>query len=69
MLGRRKKAAAESEPSQAAEPQRGQNQGGPPADDGLPGSAGYPIGKLAKRGKNAMPPQRFRFVRPDGKPD
>jgi hypothetical protein len=34
----------------------------------LPGVAGYKHeGKLAK--KNSMPPVRFKYVRPDGRPD
>lgn len=69
MLGRRKKVAEQSAPAGAVAPQGSQDQERRPADDGLPGSAGYPTGKLANRGRNAMPPHRFRFVRPDGKPD
>ncbi len=37
-----------------------------PADDRYPGLAGYVSSDLEK---NAMPELRFKFVRPDGKPD
>lgn len=36
-------------------------------DSSLPGSAGYR--GTARLPKNAMPQSRFRYVRPDGKPD
>lgn len=40
------------------------------SDDSLPGTADYPIGQpLPRRGRGAMPPARFRFVRPDGRRD
>ncbi len=38
-----------------------------PGDDRYPGIAGYQ--GVAGLKKNAMPERRFRFVRPDGKPD
>ena len=38
----------------------------PPGDERYPGVAGYQGQGLKK---NAMPEMRFRFVRPDGKPD
>ena len=38
----------------------------PLADERYPGNAGYNGFGLKK---NAMPEHRFRFVRPDGKPD
>jgi hypothetical protein len=38
----------------------------PPGDERYPGVAGYQGQGLKK---NAMPEMRFKFVRPDGKPD
>jgi hypothetical protein len=38
----------------------------PPGDERYPGLAGYQGQGLKK---NAMPEMRFKFVRPDGKPD
>lgn len=40
------------------------SQHGSAADPKLPGSAGYRGNGI---GKNAMPENRFKFVRPDGK--
>ena len=39
----------------------------PPGDERYPGIAGYQ--GVAGLKKNAMPERRFKFVRPDGKPD
>ena len=49
-------------PAPSAEPPRSF----PPGDERYPGLAGYQGQGLKK---NAMPEMRFKFVRPDGKPD
>jgi hypothetical protein len=69
MFGRKKRSASQVEASGTVEPQARQHDAGAAsADARLPGSAGYPVGRLPKK-KNHMPPMRFTFQRPDGKPD
>ena len=59
----------EAAPAEPAQPQGGE-QGEPQGPDPrLPGTAGYPIGKLPKGKRRHMPPNRFTFVRPDGRED
>ncbi len=65
----RKRSDSESQQSGTEEPQSDQQEAGAVSNEPrLPGSAGYPVGRLPKK-KHHMPPQRFTFVRPDGKPD
>lgn len=53
---------------QPADPGEYVVQPGRHKDKELPGVAGYKHeGRLQKR--NAMPPVRFKYVRPDGRPD
>lgn len=56
---RKKSSPAKPEPS-------GADRTFPTTDERYPGSAGYRGNRLKR---NAMPENRFKFVRPDGKPE
>jgi hypothetical protein len=67
MFGRNKQ-RVEQQPAQDA--RRYEPAASQPGDPTLPGVAGYiHQGKLPGRGKNVMPPNRFVYKRPDGRPD
>ncbi len=66
----RKRESGQANPRDVIEEEEGggPQEAAPVNDPGLPGSAGYGIGRLPRKKRYSnMPGNRFTFVRPDGK--